>query len=136
MSCHVCGQEAVGRCHNCGGLYCAAHGDDVCVRCDSSFMAGDPRRDRISAGPRQPQQRAGWWRPQPAEGYTPPACYFCQGIAQRVCFHCKQRYCPEHAGKNGMCAECSRSSFLGIAVMIGVALILGCVLLVGFFQRG
>ena len=43
MSCHVCGREAVGRCDNCGALYCAQHGDGNCVQCDTSIMAGDPR---------------------------------------------------------------------------------------------
>jgi hypothetical protein len=135
MSCHVCGQEAVGRCYNCGALFCAQHGDTNCFRCDTSFMAGDPRPDRISAAPRQTAPHAGWWRPQPAEAYTPPACYECQGIARRVCANCQQRYCPEHAGKNGVCAECHQSSYVGIAILGAIAVVFGIVLLIGWWQR-
>ena len=136
MSCHVCGQEAVGRCYNCGGLYCDKHGDGNCVRCATSVMAGDPRQDRISAAPRGGLQKPGWWRPRPAAAYAPPACYHCQGIARRVCPNCQQCFCPEHAGKNGMCAQCSQSSFLGVVVLAVVVLILGALMLVGLFQRG
>ncbi len=136
MSCHVCGAEAVGRCENCGNLYCAKHGDGTCARCDTGIKAGDPRQDRISAAPRTATQRTGWWRPQPAEGYTPPACYQCQGIARRVCSNCHELYCPDHAGKNGLCAQCSQSSLLGVAVLVGVVVILGALMLVGLFQRG
>ncbi len=136
MSCHVCNAEAVGRCYNCGALYCDQHGDGNCVRCDTSIMAGDPRPDRISAAPRGAVQRPGWWRPLPAEGYTPPACRDCGGIAHRVCPNCRQRFCPEHAGHNGLCARCNESSYLGIVVLAGVALILGALLLFGLFQRG
>src|SRR5262245_31601461 len=118
MSCHVCGEEAVGRCYNCGALYCERHGDGNCARCDTSIMAGDPRPDRITAAPRSSQKGLGWWRPQQAEGYTPPACYVCQGIAPQVCRHCQSRYCAEHAGAHGLCAECSKSSSLGLIVLI------------------
>ena len=136
MSCHVCGREAVGRCDNCGALYCAQHGDGNCVQCDTSIMAGDPRGDRISAAPRAALQRPGWWRPQPAEGYSPPACYECGGIAQRVCLNCRDRFCPDHAGGNGLCARCNQSSYLGIVVLAVVALIFGALMLVGMLQRG
>jgi hypothetical protein len=81
-------------------------------------------------------QRPGWWRPQPAEDYAPPACYKCQGIARRVCPNCQQRFCPDHAGKGGMCAQCTASSLLGVAILGGVALILGVLMLYGFLQRG
>lgn len=135
MSCHVCGQEAVGRCYSCGALYCDQHGDGTCARCDTSIVAGDPREDRISPSPRPAMQRPGWWRPQPAEAYAPPACYQCQGIARRVCPNCLERFCAEHAGKNGMCAQCTESSFLGIVILAGVALFLGALMLFEFFQR-
>jgi hypothetical protein len=136
MPCHVCGEEAVGRCYNCGALFCAKHGDENCYRCESSFMAGDPRQDRITVLPGQASQRGGWWRPKPAEGYTPPACYACGGIAHRVCHHCQQVYCPEHAGKNGMCAECNRSSLLGLVIFIGAGLILAGLIIGGWLQSG
>lgn len=133
MSCHVCGAEAVGRCYNCGLLYCDQHGDGTCARCDTGFREGDPRQDLISAAPRAAAREAAWWRPQPAEEYAPPACYHCRGIARQVCPHCHELFCPEHAGKNGMCAQCSRSSLLGIAILVAVAAIFGVLMLVGLF---
>jgi len=32
-TCHYCEQPAEAQCPTCGRLYCADHGDDVCVRC-------------------------------------------------------------------------------------------------------
>ena len=136
MSCQDCGAEAVGRCYNCGALFCERHGNTNCIRCDGSFMAGDPRPDLVTATPRQVAQQPGWWRPQPAEAYTPPACYQCQGIARRVCTNCQQRFCPEHAGRNGLCAECHQSSYLGIVILGAIGLAFAIVLLLGWFQRG
>ena len=36
MACHICSQEAVGRCFNCGQLFCADHGSENCTRCDTA----------------------------------------------------------------------------------------------------
>ena len=54
----------------------------------------------------------------------------------RICPNCQLRFCPDHAGKNGMCGQCTESSFLGIVVLAGVGLILGALKLYGLFQRG
>lgn len=113
MHCHICQAEAVARCYNCGELICARHGDEYCTNCTTGIAAGDPRPDRISTAPLARGQRPGWWRPQPAEEYTPPACYDCRGLARAVCYHCGERYCPEHAGPRGLCRACGRSSWLG-----------------------
>lgn len=32
-ACHYCGQPAETECPTCGRLYCADHGEDVCLRC-------------------------------------------------------------------------------------------------------
>ena len=76
------------------------------------------------------KQQHGWWRPQEAEEYKPPACYECKGLARAVCRNCRLNYCPEHAGSNGLCRECNRSANLGlyvIAAIIGlVALLFLC----------
>lgn len=32
-NCHYCESEAESECPTCGRLYCAEHGDDVCLRC-------------------------------------------------------------------------------------------------------
>jgi hypothetical protein len=45
-------------------------------------------------------------------------------------------YCADHAGINGLCAQCGQSSNLGIWVLAAVGLILGVLLLFGLFQRG
>lgn len=37
--CHYCTQPAVEECHTCGRLYCADHGEDVCLRCLSPEAA-------------------------------------------------------------------------------------------------
>jgi hypothetical protein len=135
MSCQICGREAIGRCYSCGALFCAEHGDTNCCRCDTSVMAGDPSPERITATSRQPTQHPGWWRPQAAEEYHPPACYQCQGIARQVCPNCQQRFCAEHAGKNGMCAQCHQSSFLGVVVLGTVGVAFAVVWLWSWLQR-
>ncbi|MCS7045827.1 MAG: hypothetical protein NZO58_05680 [Gemmataceae bacterium] len=135
MACHRCGAEAVGRCYHCGALYCSAHGDGICELCDGAFAAGDPPADRVTTARRPTVRAFGWWRPRPAEGYTPPACYCCQAIARSVCLHCERRYCPEHTGRNGLCMECSRSSVFGLVVMGIVAVLFVLIMLVGWFQR-
>lgn len=38
-TCHYCEQPAEAQCPTCGRLYCADHGDDVCVRCLSPQSA-------------------------------------------------------------------------------------------------
>ncbi len=75
MSCHICKAEAVTRCYSCGELVCETHGkSDVCPHCSGGFVAGDPRPDRVSSKPMPKQATDGWWRPQQAEEYVPPAC--------------------------------------------------------------
>jgi hypothetical protein len=72
-------------------------------------------------------RHAAWWRPQRAEAYAPPACYSCQGIARHSCLNCGQLYCPEHAGLAGVCAECGKSSRLGIVILAAVGVVFVCV---------
>jgi hypothetical protein len=127
MHCHVCGREAVDRCYNCGELFCEEHGNVNCTRCETGIVAGDSRADRISAARIQKTGRPAWWRPQEAEDFEPPACQECQGLARFVCANCGKRYCPEHAGKNGLCGRCQRSRrsgniFLAVMMLIVVAL--------------
>lgn len=126
MACHICGHEAVGRCYNCGQLFCADHGAENCTRCASAFQAGDPRPELVSRVPMRDAAHAAWWRPQPAEGYAPPECYACKGIAPLVCLGCGQRYCSEHSGVAGVCAECGKSSRLGVLILALVAIVFAC----------
>ncbi len=131
MTCHICGKEAVGRCYTCGNLFCEAHGQTDCARCETGFAAGDPRPDRVTTQRLARGGRSGWWRPQLAEDYQPPACYECKGLARRRCRHCGQLYCPEHAGPNGLCAGCHHSSLVGLYALAGVLLAMGGIILVG-----
>jgi hypothetical protein len=126
MACHICGHEAVGRCYNCGELFCAEHGAENCARCTSAFQAGDPRAELVSRLPLHDMAHGAWWRPQPAEGYSPPACYCCKGIARQSCLNCGERYCPDHAGVAGVCAQCGKSSRLGMIILVAVAAVFGC----------
>src|SRR5437588_7013007 len=109
MHCHLCQREAVDRCYTCGELFCEEHGDVNCVRCATGIVAGDNRADRITKASLSKAARPAWWRPQEAEDYTPPACHECQGLARYVCVNCSQRYCREHAGKDGLCLRCQRA---------------------------
>jgi len=38
-NCHYCNRPAEAECPTCGRLYCAEHGDDVCLRCMSPESA-------------------------------------------------------------------------------------------------
>lgn len=113
MSCYLCEREAVDRCFTCGQLFCELHGKMNCQRCATGIAPGSGRDDRISALLLARNAKPGWWRPQPAEDFEPPACHECKALARRVCSNCGNRYCPEHAGKNGWCAACVRSARLG-----------------------
>jgi hypothetical protein len=128
MSCHICDGEAVSRCYNCGQLVCAEHGkNDTCPSCNGGFMSGDPRGDRISVQPLPKDQNHGWWRPQEADEYQPPACYECKGLSRRRCRNCQANYCPDHAGFNGLCQACARSANVGLyifAAMMGIVLLI------------
>jgi hypothetical protein len=121
MSCHFCQAEAVTRCYNCGELVCEAHSkNEVCPHCTGGFVAGDPRPDRVSVKPLPKEENHGWWRPQQAEEYVPPACYECKSLTRAVCRNCQSHYCAEHAGPTGLCAACGRSANLGLYVLAGI----------------
>jgi hypothetical protein len=132
MQCYRCQREAVDRCYTCGALFCDEHGDVNCQRCDTAIAPGDCRADRIAARPLPALQQHGWWRPQRAEDFEPPACYQCRGLARAVCRNCESRYCPEHAGANGLCARCMKSSTFGLVMLIGILLFLGLLIAFGF----
>jgi hypothetical protein len=124
--CHICQAEAVTRCFNCGELVCADHGkNDTCPNCNAGFAAGDPRATHISNEPMaKPESQHAWWRPQEAEEYQPPACYKCKGLSRATCRNCRDKYCQEHAGPNGLCQDCGRSANLGLYVIAAVAVLL------------
>ena len=133
MSCHICQAEAVTRCYTCGELLCAEHGKGkTCAKCTSAFVEGDPRLDRISTQPLDKKANHGWWRPQEAEEFVPPACYSCQGLARSVCRNCESRYCAEHAGPNGLCNACGKSAMLGVYVMLIVGVVVVAVLVLNW----
>jgi hypothetical protein len=130
MSCHICGDEAVARCYNCGQLMCEKHGSQNCTQCDAGFAAGDPRADRITAAVTSPTpQKPGWWRPQEAEEYKPPACYACGGLCRAKCRICESRYCRDHAGPNGLCKACGGTAWLGPAILGLLAAFMALILL-------
>lgn len=132
MHCYRCDAEAVDRCYTCGALFCAAHGDVNCERCDTAVAAGDVRPDRIAARPMPANHQTGWWRPQRAEDFTPPACYQCHGLARRSCRNCGNYFCPEHAGNIGLCVHCDRSSIMGLYILFGILIALAVMVWVGF----
>ncbi len=118
MYCHICQAEAVARCYTCGELICAEHGNENCTRCASGIAAGDPRPKYVTATvSANKTRRPGWWRPQKAEEFAPPACYACKGLTRTVCEHCHGYYCKDHAGTNGLCRACSGSHWLGPAIL-------------------
>ena len=117
MSCYLCGDEAVSRCYQCGELICAQHGKDNCQRCETGIAAGDPRPDRITERPGASTQKPGWWRPQEAEAYKPPACYECKGLCRNRCRKCGQPYCADHAGKQGRCLDCGKTDWIGLLAL-------------------
>jgi hypothetical protein len=129
--CYMCGAEAVSRCYTCGQLICDRHGSENCQRCDTGVVAGDPRPEHFSAMPLPAAEgKHGWWRPQPAEEFVPPACYACQGLSRRFCRNCHRRYCPEHAGRRGLCEACGRSARMGLLVfLLAIGMMLGLILL-------
>ena len=133
MSCHICGEEAVERCYTCGQLFCDQHGGRDCLRCQTGVMEGDPRPDRISASLVSRSAKPGWWRSQQAEDFDPPACYACRGLARQTCRNCQSLYCPEHKGKNELCAACERSSRLGAYVFVGAVGSVALLILIGRF---
>ena len=135
MRCHICQEEAVGRCYTCGSLFCSQHGQVNCTHCESSVMGGNPRPDRVSTQPMAKGSRPGWWRPQVAEDYTPPACYHCKGLARRTCRHCGSLYCADHAGSAGLCTACSRSSNIGLVALLSILVVMAGLMLVGLFTR-
>ena len=121
MKCHLCDQEAVERCYQCGNLFCEKHGTINCVSCDSGIAEGDPRRDRISAKPMKAAGRGlAWWRPISADEYVPPACHQCGGLTRNQCTTCGRQYCANHAGAQGRCSECQTSSNAGMLIGLGV----------------
>ena len=128
MKCHLCQAEAVTRCYNCGELVCEQHSkSDSCAGCSTAIASGDPRADRfsrISIKPISQDHHHGWWRPRQAEEYVPPACYECKGLTRAVCRNCQSRYCRDHAGPNGLCQACGRSSWIGPVILGGMAMLM------------
>jgi hypothetical protein len=134
MHCHLCEREAIDRCYTCGALFCEQHGKVNCIHCETGIVAGDARPDRISAARLQNAVRPAWWRPKPAEDYTPPACQECGGLARYACRNCANRYCPEHAGKNGLCGQCQGSLRGGNIFLIILLFVIGGLTVFGLFQ--
>jgi hypothetical protein len=120
MKCHLCDEEAVDRCYQCGQLFCDKHGKVNCASCDNGIAEGDPRRDRVSARP-MPQKGRGlaWWRPISADDYVPPACYQCGGLTRARCVGCGRQFCAKHAGRGGNCADCQTASTTGTLIGLG-----------------
>lgn len=131
MTCHLCGQPAVGRCYTCGRLFCEKHGKTDCSACAHGIQPGDPRQDRITTtrGGYSPPSADPWWRPKEADEYHPPACYYCQGLTRSTCRNCGRFYCADHAGRDGLCRECYRTSTVVLLVFLLVlATVVGLVI--------
>ena len=129
--CYNCKAEAVSRCYTCGRLICAKHGRENCHRCDTAVMAGSPPPLHVSTTPLAPlDTKHGWWRPQQAAEFVPPACYVCDALARRICRNCQSRYCPDHAGPSDLCMACGKSARLGLIVfLIAIGMLIAMVLL-------
>jgi len=129
MLCHVCQAEAVGRCYECGRLYCAAH--DVngnCSGCATAIYVST--NDKVSTRAMPSGTTKAWWRPQVEEDDTgQPSCYQCGGLANRICRNCTNLYCPEHGRGAGLCAGCARSSWMALWIIFGVLALLGATLI-------
>jgi hypothetical protein len=136
IQCYLCEAEAVARCYTCGQLICGKHGGENCTRCNTSVVAGDPPGWRVSAERMRPSDaKHGWWRPQPAEEFHPPACYNCGALARRVCRNCDSRYCRQHAGPGDLCDACGRSARMGLwAFVIAIGMML-TIIIVGILGR-
>jgi len=135
--CYLCDAEAVSRCYTCGQLICERHGRENCHRCNTGVAAGEPLSLHVSDAPlRGGTMKHGWWRPQEAEEYEPPACYACQGLARALCRNCGSRYCRDHAGPGQLCADCGRSARMGL-IVFGIALgaMLVLIAIGGYFVR-
>src|SRR5262245_44193785 len=136
MNCHVCQGEGVGHCRYCGQVYCSAHGDEFCVRCTTAVASaghGVQQGSRMRL-PRFDSLRT--WAPAEEAAPPEPACYVCGADPQRVCPRCQGQYCNEHAGRAGMCAACTRASWVSLAISGGVLLfIAGLVLLLLFLEK-
>ena len=138
MQCTMCEEEAIGRCYSCGILFCAAHGTDDCMRCETAVAAGDPRPDRMSTRPMaepDDRHRPAWWRPQQAEEFSPPACYECGGLTRRTCRNCRQMYCKDHAGSGDLCKQCATSSRIGTVILAVIFALVGGLVVYGFMSR-
>jgi len=122
MACHVCGGEAVGRCFSCGRLFCEKHGSKNCVTCENGIAEGNPSPDRVTAKRSRVAHAAAWWRPVPADDYSPPACYVCKSLTRAVCSSCGRNYCAEHAGRKSTCLNCNDPSNVSIYVVGGFLL--------------
>jgi hypothetical protein len=138
MTCHVCQAEAVTRCYTCGQLICEDHGgkDDLCTQCSTGIVAGKPGSPISEKPISDRSSQGGWWRPQEAEAYAPPACYECKGLARARCRNCLCHYCSEHAGPNGLCKACAQSANVGIYVFVGLFALLITFYMWHWFSRG
>jgi hypothetical protein len=124
MLCHVCEDDAVGRCKSCGLAFCGGHGFDYCRQCVVAITPtkpGSPAFRTIGY-----LQCVG--KPRMKTVYLdddgPPACYACGGFAKHICLHCQNLYCPDHAGKSTWCESCTRtaSANLRLALIVLAAM--------------
>ena len=125
MLCHVCEEEAAGKCKSCGLAFCGGHGADYCRKCLVAVMPATPGSPAF--------REIGYLqcvaRPRMKTVYLddgePPACYRCGGYAKLVCAHCHNLCCSEHAGKGGWCTDCMESARAGLQLAVVVCLVLG-----------
>ena len=141
MICHVCEQQAIGQCKQCGKFYCKEHGNVTCIVCDQALQESPSPRREPEFDVRLPEY--GGPRRADAPVYAGPRCYKCTQPATAACAKCGQFYCPRHRGGSSffdntrgswwqegrvLCEDC-RSS-VDTMGMIGCA-IAGIVMLVG-----